>query len=69
MKNIIEVEIDEIDVDENYYTFSYKVWVDGKLREKGEINDDYENGNTPAQEIKELEKEYALELVMQRVFS
>jgi hypothetical protein len=68
MKHQIEVEIKDFDVDSEYYTFSYKVSVDGKLKDKGEINDDYENGMTPKEWQTFLEKEEALNLIMVRVF-
>lgn len=68
-KYVVEVEIGEIDVDESYFTFSYRVSVNGKLRAKGEINDDYENGETPAQWKKTLEKGEAVNMALSRVFS
>ena len=64
----IKVEISNVTADEEYYTFNYKVWVNGKLKDKGEINDDYCNGMTPKEWIKELKDNYALQLVMVKVF-
>lgn len=69
MRTTIEVEIGSIVADGQYYTFDYKVWVDGKLKEEGEINDDYQNGNTPKQQIEDLAKGEALNLAIMRVFA
>lgn len=68
MKTIIEVEISNIDIDDRYYTFYYRITVNGKLKKKGEINDDYENGDTPAQFRKYLEKGGALDLAIIKTF-
>lgn len=68
-KTIIEVEIGEIEVDERYHTIPYKVFVNGKLKDKGEINDDYENGDTPKQWKKRLENGIALDHVISHVFN
>jgi len=64
----IKVDIDKITADEEYFTFDYKVYIDGKIKDSGEINDDYENGCTPKQMIKMLENGDALDLVMIKVF-
>lgn len=68
LKAQIEVEISNIDVDERYYTFNYKVTLNGKLKDKGEINDDYENGDTPKQWQKTLEQGEAVNLAIIRAF-
>lgn len=65
----IEVEMWGFEVDERYFTFRYLVRKDGRLVDKGEINDDYENGNTPSQQEEDLREEYGVCLVMQRVFA
>ena len=64
----IDVEIGKITIEDNYYTFDYKVKINGKLKEKGEINDDFENGNTAKEQIKMLEEDEALNLVLIKVF-
>ena len=64
----IKVKIGEITADERYYTFDYEVYIGGKLKDSGEINEDYENGCTPKQMIKMLENGYAINLVMIKVF-
>ncbi len=64
----IEVEISNIEVDERYYTFNYRVTLNGKLKDKGEINDDYENGDTPKQWKKTLEQGEAVNLAIIRAF-
>ena len=65
----IQVEISDIRVDERYYTFNYKIKLNGKLKSKGEINDDYENGNTPNEQKKMLESGEAMNLSVIRAFS
>lgn len=68
-KRIIEVQIWDIEVDEEYYTIQYKVLMEGKVVDEGEVNDDYENGETPKQWKKTLEKGEAFNIVLSRVFS
>ena len=65
---VLRVKIENIIADADYYTFNYEVWLNGKLKERGEVNDDYENGNTPKEQIKILEKGEALNLIMVKVF-
>jgi hypothetical protein len=62
----LQVEIGEIEVSQYYYSFEYKILVDGKLKLKGEINDDYGNGLTPKQWKERLQKGGALEQVLER---
>lgn len=71
MKNIIskiEVEISNIKVDDEYYYFNYKVTQDGKVKKSGIYEDDYDNGDTPEQWKKRLEKGVAVELVIISAF-
>lgn len=68
MKYQIEVEVSKLEVDERYYSFSYKVSVNGKLKDKGRIEDDYENGDTPEEWRETLEDGYALSQAMVRAF-
>ncbi len=68
IQSIISIEIDNIHVDEEYYTFNYKIFVDGKLKYKGEINDDYQNGNTPKEQKKDLENGEAVNLAILHCF-
>lgn len=65
----VDVEMWGFEVDEKYYTFQYRVKRGGQLVDEGEINDDYENGNSPKEQLRDLKEEYALVLVLQRVFS
>ena len=37
----IEVEIGFITVDGKYYSFPFKLWVDGKLKSEGEYSSDH----------------------------
>lgn len=68
IKSVIEVEVSDIEVDEQYYSFQYTVKQDGKKIDSGEYNDDYENGDTPSQWKKTLEKGYAIRQVVVRAF-
>lgn len=64
----IDVEISNIEVDERYYTFNYKVYINGKLKKKGERNSDYENGDSPKEWKIRLKAGIALDEVMISVF-
>jgi hypothetical protein len=44
MKTIIEVEIENIEVDNGYYSFDYTITVDGKRKEKEIYSSDYDEG-------------------------
>ncbi len=65
MKTIIEVEIQNIKVDERYYSFDYVITVNGKKGRKQVYESDYENGDTPKQWKRTLEKGYAVEMALQ----
>lgn len=69
IKETVDVEMWGFEVDDKYYTFQYRVKRGGRLVDEGEINSDYQNGNSPAEQLKDLKEEYALDLVLQRVFS
>lgn len=70
MKNYkIEVKIESIVADTRYYTVAYQVFINGKKKAIGEINDDYQNGLTPLEQVKMLREGEALNLIMMRVFS
>lgn len=64
MKTIIEVEISNIEVDERYFSFDYKITLNGKAT-KGCYESDYENGDTPKQWKKFLENGYAVKLALE----
>ncbi len=57
MKKIIQIEVSKIDVGERYYEFTYKITSKGKVLAKGIYGGDYENGDTPKQFKKYLEKD------------
>lgn len=42
MKTKIEIEVDNIKVDDRYYSFEYKVWVDGKMKIEDVYDSDHE---------------------------
>ena len=70
-KTIIVIEIGEIEVDKEYFSYEYEVTIarsNGKTKvQKGEINDDYENGDTPKQWKKTLEDGHAAQLVLNEI--
>lgn len=37
----ISIEVDNIEVDEKYYSFDYKVYINGKLKEKDTYDSDH----------------------------
>lgn len=47
MKTTIEIEIKNIDVDDMYYSFDYKVTINGILCEEDSYSNDYCNGDSP----------------------
>ena len=62
----IQIEIDNFEVDEKYFTFDYRVYVDGEIKDEGQINDDYENGYLPEGQKELLMDGEALNLVFER---
>jgi hypothetical protein len=64
----LEIEMWNFTADTRYFSFNYKVKRNGVLVDEGEINNDYQNGNTPKQQVEELQDEYGLVLVMHKVF-
>lgn len=64
----IEVQISGVNVNDKYYDFDYSVHVNGKLFDEGNIDGDYENGNTPRQQKKMLLDGEAMKLALIRVF-
>lgn len=65
MKTVIEVEVKDIEVEDGYYSFKYRITVNGRARRWESYDGDFENGMTAKQWKKELEKGYAVECVMQ----
>ncbi len=65
MKAIIEVEITNIEVDEEYYSFNYQFTFNGVKSEIEEYSGDYENGSSPKEWKKELEDGYALQVALE----
>ena len=63
---LIRVKVWDIKVDEEYYSFKYNITKDGKLQAGGSYDGDYENGMTPKQWKKELEKT-AWEIALQQI--
>lgn len=52
MKTKIEVEIFNVKTDNHYYSFEYKIWINGKLS----ANDKYDSDHSWGEDHKELRK-------------
>lgn len=65
IKYKIMVQIDNIEIDEKYYSFKWKALV-GKKKYSGKYDSDYD-GYTKKEMVKILEKGYALEIVLERL--
>ncbi len=63
MKEIIEIEVTNIEVDDGYYSFDYSVTRNGKKR-KDRYDGDFDS-QTPAQWKKILEKGEAVNLILE----
>ena len=61
----LEVEIKNIEVEDRYYSFNYKITLDGKVRKQEYYEDDFDNGMTDKEWKEELESGYALECALQ----
>ena len=64
----IEVSIFDVKVNGKYYSFDYSVFVNDELFDQGNIDGDYENGNSPKQQKKMLLDGEAMKLALIRVF-
>ncbi len=64
IETIIKIQISKITVDERYYSFKWKAYLNGKLYDSGEYDNDYENGDTPKEWQKRLEEGIAVEEVL-----
>ena len=64
----IKIGIGEIDIDEEYFSFEYKIFVNGELRTEGEYQDSHDWGDSK-KSIKEfkkiLEDRLAVELALE----
>ena len=65
-KYTIAVGIGQIAVDERYFSFQYKIFVDGELNSEGEYQSNHTWENTKAFK-RLLENGYALELAMEQI--
>lgn len=61
----LEVIIENIEVDDRYYSFDYTILLDSKEIQKDKYSNDYCNGDTKEQFKKLLEDGYALELALE----
>lgn len=65
MKKVIEVEITDIDVTKEYYSFEYTIKCEGFIDAEGSYEGDYCNGMTPKEWKECLLEGEALKLVIQ----
>lgn len=69
IKSKIEVTITKIHVQDDFFSFSYKITVNGKIHvNKGYYSDYYYNGMTVKKWTKKLEKDYAVQFAIQQEF-
>ncbi len=65
IKTKIEIEISKMDVDERYYQFDYKVFLNGKKIKEDVYCNDYENGMTKAEWRSFLKRGYAVQEIIE----
>lgn len=63
LKTVIEVEIKDVDVEDGYYSFKYRLTVDGKKRKWESYDSDFD-GYSDKQWEKILKESYALECAL-----
>ena len=66
IKTTIEISISNIEVDEQYYSFSYSIKDNGKTVMNEEYSNDYENWMTPKEWKKFLIDGEAVKLALQQ---
>lgn len=64
MKYTVEIEIKNLKVGEEYYSYDYIYSINGGKKKKGSYDSDYENGMSPSKWKKELEKNVAISNVL-----
>ena len=62
----IKIEIDNISVGRRYFSFDYKVFENGKIKEKGQYDSSHSRSHTAMR--KWLRTYYAYELIMQKIY-
>lgn len=67
MRKDITVEIKNFQVDESYYSFDYKIWINGKLEGHGEISDDHCWENLEDFKNMMLEENEAVKLTLEKL--
>ena len=65
MKKIIEVEITDIQVDKEYYSFEYTIKCEGFIDAEGSYEGDYSNGMTAKEWKQALIEGEALKLALE----
>ena len=59
-KYTIEIELKNVDVGEQYYSYDYTYSINGGKKKKGSYDSDYENGMSPERWKKELVNKVAI---------
>lgn len=68
MKSIIEIEIKKIKVDNMYYSFEYKIIIDGNVEKVGSYNNDHEWHNNPNEFKEHLKNGGAIRIALEQIF-
>lgn len=68
MNHNIKVEIINIAVDSRYYSFNYKIWLDGELKKDSSYSDSHSRRDDVDVFRKELHDEYALMVAIENMY-
>lgn len=66
MKTKIEVEIFKVKTDEYYYSFEYKIWVNGEFKTEGKYDGDHSSGKDHKKWRSELQNGYAVKYAIEQ---
>lgn len=67
IRETIEIEVSNIDVDTRYYSFDYKIKRNGKIVKDSSYSDDHSWDNDFENFKKLLEKSFAVELALEQL--
>lgn len=67
IKAKIDIEINDIEVGNRYFSFNYRIWADGELSQKDEYHDSYSDLHSASSFKDILEKGHAVSLVLKEV--
>lgn len=66
MKTKIEVEIFKVKTDEYYYSFEYRIWVNGELKAEDKYDGDHSWGKDHKKWKNELQNGYAVKYAIEQ---